>query len=116
MSTGSVTPFTPNGQTIAIAVSTTSQAVSFEPCDALLLFNNNTSTVFVAIGTDASPPTAAVPSTSTPGSMPIPPNSQVLIGVRGAVGGEANPITQLAAVTTSGGADLYVTPGLGTQH
>lgn len=120
MSTGSVNPFTPTQPTQAITASTSNQTLSFNPCDAVLVYNANSAPVFVAFGTAAQlangEVVATVPSAGTPGSTPIPAGAQMLIGTPGITGFDSQPITVIAIIASTGTGDVYVTPGAGTQH
>jgi hypothetical protein len=109
MATGSVNPFTPNGPTQTMSVTSSSSAVTVPPCDAVLVYNGGTVDCFVAIA--ASDQTAPTAVTST--SMPVPKGTRQLVGMPGVAG--SNQVTQLAAVATSA-TTLYVTPGVGTEY
>ena len=111
MSTGAVVAFTPNQPTRQIAATSTSGMVSFNPCDAILVYNAGTVLAFTQLqqgGTTTVATTAA--------GQPIPPGGSVLIGTPGVIGIDSKPITQMAAITAASTTTLYVTPGSGTQH
>ena len=119
MSTGSVVPFTPTQPTQVVSVSTASQPITFNPCDAVLIYNAATTVIFVAVGTNQDAPTATAAAVGTPGSMPVPAGSLVLIGTPGITGGnslESYAITKIAVIAGSSSGDVYITPGVGTQH
>jgi hypothetical protein len=111
MSTGAIVPFTPNQPTQNLTVSGTSQTLTFNPCDALLIYNSGAAVAFVAISNFADAASLAVTATN---GLPIPAGAQMLLGVPGVVGVSTSQPLVVAAIGTSG--TLYVTPGLGTAR
>lgn len=113
MSTGSVAAFVSNQPTQNITASTSNQTVTFNQCDALMLYNADASVVvFVALGTSVDTPTASVTT-----SVPVPPGAVMVLGCGGVSGIDSAPITKLAVIAASAPSKpLYITPGLGTQH
>jgi hypothetical protein len=113
MSTGAVTPFTPNQPTQLITLSASSQLITFGPCDAVLLYNTSaTIPVFITIENFSDAATMAASLTT---GMPVPPATQMLLGVPGVTGVGSTQSLALAAIATGAGPVLYVTPGLGTM-
>jgi hypothetical protein len=114
MSTGSVSPFSPNGPTQLLTVTGTSQSVTFPACDALLFYNAGTVVMFIQFGEAGQNLTAIAPTVGTPQPVtPIPPGMQVLLGT-GYFGPGQNDVEVAVVGSTSG--PMYITPGLGTQH
>jgi hypothetical protein len=102
-----LTAFLPQGNTTVIAVTTTA-STGQQPSDGniqgVLITNIGTVTAFVAFG--GSDVSAAIPTTSTPGSgFPILPNTAQTFSVR--------PDFYVSAVTSAGTCSLYATPGAG---
>jgi hypothetical protein len=116
MSTGSVAPFTPSAPTQLLNVGSVSATLSFIPGDVLMLQNAGSVTVFVTLGATSQTLAATVPAGGTPGSFPILAGDNMLVGTPGVVGNQADQITQIGAIVSSGTAELYVTPGLGTGY
>lgn len=119
MATGSVSPFSPlTGGTVSIAVTTTSAEVTIPPCDAVLITNSGTVTAFVRLGpADLSGQVTLTASATA--DTPVLSGTQMLLGTGGLGGGTFGGITHvpaIAAVTATGTATLYITPGHGTQR
>ena len=116
MSTGSVTPITPNGTTLNVTPSSAANSLVTVPqCDAVWVYNSGTVLVFVQTATLETPFSATPVIT---GGLPIPPGVGMLIGMPGVSGNNSYPSRQVAvlaaAIGTAG--PIYITPVLGTQH
>src|ERR1700677_3553916 len=107
MTTGSVNPFTPTQPTqVATPGAAANSLMSFNQCDALLIYNSGTVLVFVGFAT-ATNPYAATPIVS--GGVPIPAGAQVLLGVPGVIGNNSDPVNQIALLSATGTAgNIYV--------
>lgn len=103
-------PQNPPASTTSISATTTTSrvAIAFSNPDyarcQVQIINTGTGTVFVAFGDGTV--TATVPNGATAGSIPIGAGQNVLFTLRR---GETN----VAAITASGTATVYVTPGEG---
>jgi hypothetical protein len=108
------TPFgCPNAATARLSVSGTSSSIRFRDSTttfgkSVRLTNLGAATAYVEIGDSAVAATVPVAGTGTggtPGSFPIPSGATQVLNAQGG--------TYIAAITSSGTADLYATPGDG---
>lgn len=92
--------------TAALTVGTASSNMAIPSGGAhLLLTNNGSNVIYVALGTDNTV-TAAIPAPGTPAKgIPLLPNSQLMI--------YAGTGTYIAAISSATGNTLLVTPGNG---
>jgi len=93
--------FNPSGPTVSLAVTATTGRVQYQPGtsgSAIRIYNAGTVAAFIVCGE------ATVVATTAVG-MPIAPSSVEVLGCQGA--------TYVAAITASGTATIYVTPGAG---
>jgi hypothetical protein len=94
-------PFTSSGPTVTLAVTGTTGRVQVSPSSvrSLRVYNAGTVAAFIQCGGDNT-----VVATTAAG-IPIAPSSVEVLGCQGA--------TYVAAITASGTATLYLTPGAG---
>jgi hypothetical protein len=113
MSQGSSPPFYPVF-TATIAANTTSQnallgsnTIGFNG-EAIMIYNNTTSTAFVAFGSDLT----VVANSALPNAFPLPANSRTLLDSKAMNG---TPVS-VAVILSSGSGNVYVTRGQGTNY
>lgn len=108
MATGSVNPFSPQDHaTQVIAATTTSQQVEIGECDAVLVYNSGTTLAFIRLVSANLGANDTAPAVVNE-DLPLPAGVQMLLS--------ANQIGAVAAIMSSSTANIYVTPGNGTQR
>jgi hypothetical protein len=102
MASGSIAAFSPEA-TVSVAASTTSEAVALGGTGpSLLVYNGSNSTAFLTLGAT----TALVATTA---ELPVPPASQVLLGI-GAT------IKAAAVILNTGTGPVFLTRGSGSFY
>jgi hypothetical protein len=103
-------PFSPKTEgTVSLAATTTSGSttVALAALESPQLEINNTGSVWVFVNWGSSSVAATVGSGATGGSYPVGPGSKVVVTVN------QTTVTHAAAITSTGTATVYLTPGLG---
>lgn len=104
-------PFSPaQGQTQAVAVSSTQATIGVDPnAKQLRILNANAFPVYVRCSAAGTPVAAVAPVAGTPGDYPIGPNSSEVIT-------KADTFGSLSLIADAGKTGtVYVTPGEGYQ-
>lgn len=104
MSTGSVSPFSPESTVTIAALPTASVSATIaSDSDAVLVYNPTNGIAFVVLSKGT--------ATATSANTPVPPGAQLLL----ATGEGINEIAVILASTATAG-NVYVTSGNGTQR